>query len=160
MNVHFLSHCGCTTFLELPKLLQLYYYFYLSKPLRLLACLLYFFYVGLFNICYSQKTEIVCCPDTDIKDSLLLSLPGAQAVDPTKATLLGSPIGDESSILDTLHDKTNLLKRMGIDSSFYLPMMPFSSSSTPSLCQNYCIASGLLHAFYPTGSRSMMNSSR
>ena len=49
----------------------------------------------------SQKTEIVCCPDTDIKDCLLLSLPGAHVMDPTKATLLGSPIGDESSISDT-----------------------------------------------------------
>ena len=33
-------------------------------------------------------------------------------VDPTKATLLGSPIGDELSISDTLHDKTNLLPKL------------------------------------------------
>ena len=58
-----------------------------------------------------QKTEIVC-PNTTMA-SLLFSLPGARVVDPLKATLLGSPIGDVSCISDTLSAKTNLLRKMG-----------------------------------------------
>ena len=59
-----------------------------------------------------QKSEIICI-NPDIKDSILPSLPGACEVDPSKATLLGSPIGDESSISDTLVKKTEQLRRVG-----------------------------------------------
>ena len=60
----------------------------------------------------SRKTEIIC-PNTDATASLRFSLPGAHVVDPMKATLLGSPIGDVSCISDTLRAKTNLLRMMG-----------------------------------------------
>ena len=61
-----------------------------------------------------RKTEIVIfCPSTDAMAALLSSLPGARVVEPMKATLLGSPIGDVSCISDTLSAKTNLLRMMG-----------------------------------------------
>ena len=51
-------------------------------------------------------------PDTS--DSLLPSLPGSQVVDPANATLLGSSIGDVSSISVILGAKADMLKRMGV----------------------------------------------
>ena len=59
-----------------------------------------------------QKSEIICA-DSDITGSIQSSLPGALVVEPSSATLLGSPIGDVSSISATLTIKTNMLKRMG-----------------------------------------------
>ena len=38
---------------------------------------------------------------------------GACEVDPLEATLLGSPVGDVSSISDILADKTDQLRRVG-----------------------------------------------
>ena len=59
------------------------------------------------------KSEIICAsPDTS--DSLLPSLPGAQVVNPANATLLGSSIGDVSSISVILGAKVDMLKRMGV----------------------------------------------
>ena len=59
-----------------------------------------------------QKSEIICA-DSDITGSIQSSLPGALVVEPFSATLLGSPIGDVSSISATLTIKTNMLRRMG-----------------------------------------------
>ena len=59
----------------------------------------------------TKKSEIVC-PNTDLLFSLP-SLLGSRVVDPTKATLLGSPIGSVLSISDTLIGKTDLLRRLG-----------------------------------------------
>ena len=59
-----------------------------------------------------QKSEIICTdPDTTI--FVQSSLPGALVVEPSTATLLGSPIGDVVSVSATLKAKTNMLKRMG-----------------------------------------------
>ena len=59
------------------------------------------------------KSEIICVnPDTS--DSLLQSLAGAQVVDPANATLLGSSIGDVSSISVILSTKVDMVKRMGV----------------------------------------------
>ena len=59
-----------------------------------------------------QKSKIICA-DSDITGSIQSSLPGALVVEPSSATLLGSPIGDVSSISATLTIKTNILRRMG-----------------------------------------------
>ena len=59
-----------------------------------------------------EKSEIIC-DDPDTVNSILQFLPGAQIVDPAKATLLGSPVGDVSSISDILMSKTDMLRRMG-----------------------------------------------
>ena len=59
-----------------------------------------------------EKSEIICAnPNTT--DSILSSLRGAQVVEPTKATLLGSSIGDVHSISDVFTMKIGMLKRMG-----------------------------------------------
>ena len=59
-----------------------------------------------------EKSEIVCAhPDT--VNSILPSLQGAQVVEPAMASLLGSSIGDVSSVSDVLRSKTNMLKKMG-----------------------------------------------
>ena len=59
-----------------------------------------------------QKSEIICTdPDTTI--FVQSSLPGALVVEPSTATLLGSPIGDVIPVSATLKAKTNMLKRMG-----------------------------------------------
>ena len=58
-----------------------------------------------------EKSEIVCAhPDT--VNSILPSLQGAQVVEPAMASLLGSSIGDVSSVSDVLRSKTNMLKKM------------------------------------------------
>ena len=59
-----------------------------------------------------HKSEIICS-NADITGTILPSLPGAQVVDPARATLLVSSIGDVSSISDILTSKINMLKRMG-----------------------------------------------
>ena len=61
-----------------------------------------------------MKSEIICnsC-NRDTIDPLLLSIPGALVLEPQEATLLGSPIGEASSISSTLAVKCNALKTMG-----------------------------------------------
>ena len=44
-----------------------------------------------------SKSEVVCS-SSETSDKLLRELPGACIVDPSKAVLLGSPIGDIDSI--------------------------------------------------------------
>ena len=58
------------------------------------------------------KSEVICVV-SDLRDTILSSLPGARVVDPMNATLLGSPIGDVSSISTSLYGKTQLLRKMG-----------------------------------------------
>ena len=48
------------------------------------------------------------------QDSLLPAPPGAHVVDPTNATLLGSSVGNDSSISVILSAKPDMLKRMGV----------------------------------------------
>ena len=107
----------------------------------------------------SRKTEIIC-PNTDATASLRFSLPGSHVVDPMKATLLGSPIGDVSCISDTLRAKTNLLRMMGDRVQLCLPMTPFFSSNTPSPSQSCCIVSGPPPVSCLPGFRNMTHYSR
>ena len=58
------------------------------------------------------KSEIICA-SPEISDPIASCLPGAKIVDPSKATLLGSPIGDMSSVSDALTSKVKQLKKMG-----------------------------------------------
>ena len=59
----------------------------------------------------NEKSEIICaCPATTT--SIQHLLPEAKVVSPNEATLLGSSIGDTSSITDILRTKTTMLKRM------------------------------------------------
>ena len=54
------------------------------------------------------KSEVLCA-DPVIRDSVLNVL-GDKVVDPSCASLLGSPIGDENSISDAISRKTSLLQ--------------------------------------------------
>ena len=47
------------------------------------------------------------------RGSLLCSLPGAQLIDPPKAMLLGSPLGDDSCITNAISEKIEDLRRLG-----------------------------------------------
>ena len=58
------------------------------------------------------KSEVICY-DSATKDSILPFIPGAQVTDPASASLLGSPIGDTSSLSDAISGKTQLLRTMG-----------------------------------------------
>ena len=67
-------------------------------------------------------------------------------VDPSTATLLGSPIGDMSSVSDTLTSKVNQLKRMGKGSNSFQHMIDVilllrHSFSLPNLLYNLRTAS-------------------
>ena len=57
------------------------------------------------------NAEIIGSPE--MANSILSSLPGAKVIDPSRATLLGSSIGDVNSITDLLSEKTAMLRRMG-----------------------------------------------
>ena len=91
-----------------------------------------------------EKSEIVCAhPDT--VNSILPSLQGAQVVEPAMASLLGSSIGDVSSVSDVLRSKTNMLKKMGdrlkklsahdaillLKHSFALPKLLYNLRTSP-----------------------------
>ena len=91
-----------------------------------------------------EKCEIICaCPATTT--SILSFLPGAKVVSPNEATLLGSSIGDTSSITDILRTKTTMLKRMGdrlqhlsahdavllLKHSFSLPKLLYNLRTSP-----------------------------
>lgn len=58
-----------------------------------------------------QKSEVISTDDVS-REAVLSSLLGAQVVEPANATLLGSPIGDGSSISSTLREKIWLLESM------------------------------------------------
>ena len=59
-----------------------------------------------------QKSEVIC-GDGDTRAAVLSSLEGAHVVDRSDATLLGSSIGDVSSISTSLGQKIKLLETMG-----------------------------------------------
>ena len=65
--------------------------------------------IGLCLNC--AKSEIISS-DRLIIDSVLLSLPGAQVIEPTFATLLGSPLGNEACVSVALDKKVNNLAKM------------------------------------------------
>ena len=103
---------------------------------------------------HMDKSEIICAnPNTT--DSILSSLRGAQVVEPTKATLLGSSIGDVHSISDVLTMENGMLKRMGdrleqlsaqdaillVRHSFALPKLLYNLRTSP------CILSPVLQEY-------------
>ena len=92
----------------------------------------------------TEKSEIICaCPATTT--SIQHFLPEAKVVSPNEATLLGSSIGDTSSITDILRTKTTMLKRMGdrlhhlsahdavllLKHSFALPKLLYNLRTSP-----------------------------
>ena len=90
------------------------------------------------------KSEIIC-ENPEISDPIVQCLPGAKIVDPSKAAMLGSPIGDVSSVSDALTTKVNQLKRMGewlqllsahdtillLKHSFSLPKLLYNLRTSP-----------------------------
>ncbi len=91
-----------------------------------------------------EKSEIVCA-DCDTSNAILPSLQGAQVVYPAKATLLGSSIGDLSSVSDVLRTKADMLRKMGdrfqhlsahdaillLKHSFALPKLLYNLRTSP-----------------------------
>ena len=58
------------------------------------------------------KTEVIT-NDPSVRSDMLLLFPNAQSIDPRDATLLGSPIGDISSITAAISKKRGILSLMG-----------------------------------------------
>ena len=58
------------------------------------------------------KSEIICNHRL-ITDAVLLSLSGAQVIELTSATLLGSPLGNEECVSVALEKKVNNLAQNG-----------------------------------------------
>ena len=58
------------------------------------------------------KCEIITQDHTTF-ETILTSIPGNQRVEPTYATLLGSPLGDGSCISRAIAEKIDALKRVG-----------------------------------------------
>ena len=92
-----------------------------------------------------QKSEVISTnPAT--ASPILSAIPGAQVMDPASATLLGSPIGDVSSITSVINDKIRHLTTMGerlqhlstqdalllLRNSFAIPKLLYTIRSSPS----------------------------
>ena len=60
----------------------------------------------------AHKCEIISTNMTTC-GTLLVSLPGAQLVSPTQASLLGSPIGDDDCVSAAIQEKVQALERLG-----------------------------------------------
>ena len=60
----------------------------------------------------NTKSEIIC-EDHEARGRVITALPGAMVVDPQKACLLGSPLGDVACIDATLEKKIQALNTMG-----------------------------------------------
>ena len=92
----------------------------------------------------NEKSEIITTSNSSLS-SLLSLLPGACPVAPSQATLLGSPIGDESCVSLAIMDKVDALQRMGnrlcylsahdaltlLRSSFAIPRLLYLLRSAP-----------------------------
>ena len=59
----------------------------------------------------THKSEIISC-DPSVCGRLSSSLPGALVIDPSQATLLGSPLGDIDCVSAAIQDKVSALQRM------------------------------------------------
>ena len=66
--------------------------------------------IGLSLNC--RKSEVICC-DELTSATILSSLPGAQIIEPSAATLLGSPLGSVESVSVALGKKIDSLATMG-----------------------------------------------
>lgn len=60
----------------------------------------------------NSKSEMIC-HDHTTGGSIITCLPGAQVVDPLHVSLLGSPLGDDSSVSAAIEEKMAGLVRMG-----------------------------------------------
>ena len=60
----------------------------------------------------NSKSEIIC-HDHTTRGSIITHLPGAQVVDPSHASLLGSPLDDDKSVSMAIEEKIAILMRMG-----------------------------------------------
>ena len=59
-----------------------------------------------------SKSELIC-DDPSSRDEMLLEVPSLRCVSCAQATLLGTPIGDITSVDDSVQEKVEVLKRMG-----------------------------------------------
>ena len=59
-----------------------------------------------------NKAEMICS-NSSARASILAAFPGARVVEPSEATLLGSPIGDTACITSILEVKIGLLQTLG-----------------------------------------------
>ena len=98
--------------------------------------------IGLFL--NNNKSEIVCS-DPVTRRFILITLPGARVVDPSEASLLGSPLGNVDSVSAALKVKVNSLKVMGarlkhfsahdaillLKNSFAIPKLLYLLRSSP-----------------------------
>ena len=92
-----------------------------------------------------RKSEVIC-EDYAVRSSVLSSIPGAQVIDPTSASLLGSPIGELGLVSDAILQKVQLLRTMGdrlqyisahdamllLRNSFAIPNMLYLLRTSPS----------------------------
>ena len=60
----------------------------------------------------NSKSEIIC-NDNTTRGSIIAHLPGAQVVEPSHASLLGSPLGDDRSVSMAIEEKIATLVGMG-----------------------------------------------
>ena len=95
------------------------------------------------------KSLKIISVDATVKGTILFSIPGAQIV-PPEATLLGSPLGNVTSIDDALLDKFTALQRMGacfkylaahdslvvLHHSFALPRLHYPLRTAPCFLSN------------------------
>ena len=102
----------------------------------------------------NQKSEIIC-DDPVTRGSIIMTLPGARVVEPSRATLLGSPIGNTCCISAALKDKINALEVMGgrlqhitahdgillLRNSFSIPKLLYTLRTSP------CFLSANLSAY-------------
>ena len=109
--------------------------------------------INLFLNC--SKSEIICVDDS-ICSSILSVTPSIQVIDPSDATLLGSPIGSTASIDAVLQSKINHLKFLGtrlkllhthdalclLRNAFILPKVLYILRTSP------CFKSDLLSVFH------------
>ena len=61
----------------------------------------------------NQNISEVLCSNSSARASILAAFPGARVVEPSEATLLGSPIGDTTYISSILEVKIGLLQTLG-----------------------------------------------
>ena len=112
----------------------------------------------------NAKSEIIC-EDHEARGRVITALPGAMVVDPQKACLLGSPMGDVACIDATLEKKIQALNTMGarfpylsshdaltlLRHSFAIPKLHYLLRSAP------CFLSGKL-AEYDSTLRAIISS--
>ena len=112
-----------------------------------MKCNKYIIIVGL--TLNSNRSEIISV-DATVRGTILCSVRGAKIVSLERATLLGSPLGNVTSIDDALLDKSTALQRMGarfkylaahdslvlLHHSFALPRLHYLQCTAPCFLSN------------------------